>query len=96
MDLEKRAEREGNGMITVKKFELETTKEEMEMTAHVLAALSEALPDLLIAAAHDMGEDETEAAEAGEEARRALMIGAAACQITAAAMQKKEAASCQN
>lgn len=84
-------------MITVKKFELKTTKDEMEMTAHVLAALSEALPDLLTAAAHNIGENETDAAEAGEEARRALMIGAVACQITAAAMRKKEEdASCPN
>lgn len=77
-------------MIDARRVELTVTKEEMMDASHVLAQLSDAIGIMIAKSAASIGLNEANMAEAAEGGKRALMVGAAACQMVAGAMQLKE------
>lgn len=77
-------------MINGKHIELTVTKKEMMDASHVLAQLSESIGIMLERSAASTGLAGTDIAEAAEGGKRVLMVGAAACQAVARAMQLKE------
>lgn len=79
-------------MVEVKAVQMKVSVQEMFDTADVLMRMSEDMVDLLLYAAGVLERDEDDAREAGESAKRALMVGAAACQMVARAMKEKEEA----
>ncbi len=84
-------------MINVREYNVEITADEMENTGKLLVALSCAFESILTDAAKNTGENMDDVHEAAEGGERALIVGAAACRMVAAAMRKKEAErSCPN
>ena len=83
-------------MIDVKHIELTVTGEEMMDASHVLMQLSESIGIMLEKSAASVGINRMDLKDAAEGGKRALQVGAAACQAVAGAMRLKEERSCPN
>ena len=79
-------------LVEVKTVRMKVSVREMFDTADVLMRLSEDVADLLLFAADATEQDKDDARKAGEGMKRAMMIGAVACRMTARALKEQEEA----
>lgn len=81
-------------MIDIRQYKLEINADMLKDTEKVLMSLARLIEPVLVAAARQVGKDETEAREAAIGGEHALIVGAWACAEMAEAMRREEDGAC--